>query len=41
MPFFAFIGSDNSEGWLSARGRGGGIAIWIKDTELKNKENIV
>ena len=36
MPFFKFIGSSESEGWLSARGRGGGIAIWIRNKITPN-----
>jgi len=28
MPFFALI-ARNSNGWLAARGRGGGLALWI------------
>ena len=27
LPFFALIGRDGS-GWLAARGRGGGLALW-------------
>jgi len=27
MPFFALIARDPS-GWLAARGRGGGLALW-------------
>ena len=31
-PFFALIGIGNeSRKWLSARGRGGGLALWLKD----------
>jgi hypothetical protein len=30
MPFFALIARD-SNGWLAARGRGGGLALWQKD----------
>ena len=30
-PFFALIGLERNEGWLSARGRGGGLALWRKD----------
>ena len=28
MPFFALIHLDSSQGWLVARGRGGGLALW-------------
>ena len=28
QPFFALIGADRSQGWLAARGRGGGLALW-------------
>ena len=28
MPFFALIHLDPSQGWLIARGRGGGLALW-------------
>ena len=30
MPFFGLIGLDQQRGWLSARGRGGGLALWIR-----------
>ena len=29
-PFFSLISIDNNEKWLCARGKGGGLAIWIK-----------
>ena len=29
-PFFALISIDNNQKWLCARGKGGGLAIWIK-----------
>ncbi len=29
-PFFALIGMGNGGEWLSARGRGGGLALWLK-----------
>ncbi len=32
MPFFALIAIEESGGWLSARGRGGGLALWMKDS---------
>ena len=30
MPFFALIGLDAEQGRLSARGRGGGLALWMR-----------
>jgi hypothetical protein len=33
QPFFALIGCDRAEGWLAARGRGGGLALWGLNTE--------
>ena len=33
MPFFALIGKAENGEWLSARGRGGGIALWVKEKE--------
>ncbi|WP_043696431.1 hypothetical protein [Synechococcus sp. KORDI-49] len=30
MPFFALIGLDREQGRLSARGRGGGLALWMR-----------
>ena len=30
MPFFSLIAISKENNWLSARGRGGGLAIWIK-----------
>ena len=30
-PFFALIAMEDSGRWLSARGRGGGLALWLKD----------
>ena len=30
-PFFALIAIDPKLKWLSARGKGGGLALWIKD----------
>tara|TARA_Y100001968_G_C19334980_1_gene706324 strand:- start:268 stop:759 length:492 start_codon:yes stop_codon:yes gene_type:complete len=30
-PFFALVAIDENEKWLSARGKGGGLALWIKD----------
>ena len=29
--FFAFIALDDSEGWLSARGQGDSLILWLKD----------
>tara|TARA_B100000287_G_C20503290_1_gene730003 strand:- start:40 stop:525 length:486 start_codon:yes stop_codon:yes gene_type:complete len=30
MPFFSLIGISSKDKWMCARGRGGGLAIWIK-----------
>ena len=30
MPFFSLVGISTQDGWLCARGRGGGLAIWVK-----------
>ena len=30
-PFFALIAIDPKGKWLSARGKGGGLALWVKD----------
>ena len=30
MPFFALISIEENDKWLSARGRGGGLALWVK-----------
>ncbi len=30
MPFFALISIEENGKWLSARGRGGGLALWVK-----------
>jgi len=30
MPFFSLIGVNTKDGWMCARGRGGGLAIWVK-----------
>jgi hypothetical protein len=30
MPYFALIGLDREQGRLSARGRGGGLALWMR-----------
>ena len=30
-PFFALIAIDINGKWLSARGKGGGLALWVKD----------
>lgn len=31
LPFFALIGGGRARGWLAARGRGGGLALWTLD----------
>ena len=31
MPFFSLIAVNKKKEWLCARGKGGGLAIWIKD----------
>ena len=30
-PFFSLIAINKEDKWLSARGRGGGLALWLKD----------
>ena len=30
MPFFSLIAISKKDNWLCARGRGGGLAIWVK-----------
>ena len=30
MPFFSLIGISEEYNWMCARGRGGGLAVWIK-----------
>ncbi len=30
MPFFSLIGISTKDKWMCARGRGGGLAIWVK-----------
>jgi len=30
MPFFSLVGISNKDNWLCARGRGGGLAVWVK-----------
>ena len=35
MPFFALIGVGKDANWLCARGRGGGLALWVKDPALQ------
>jgi len=30
MPFFSLIGINTKDNWFCARGRGGGLAIWVK-----------
>ena len=31
-PFFALIGKEENNRWLAARGRGGGLAVWLKES---------
>ena len=31
MPFFSLVGISTKDNWLCARGRGGGLAIWVKN----------
>ena len=33
MPFFALIGIDDAHGQLTARGRGGGLALWVREND--------
>ena len=35
MPFFALIGMGEDSSWLCARGRGGGLALWVKDLAVQ------
>ena len=35
FPFFALIAMDQEGQWLTARGRGGGLALWHKDASLQ------
>ena len=30
IPFFSLVAISTKDNWLCARGRGGGIAIWVK-----------
>ena len=30
MPFFSLVGIGTNDNWLCARGRGGGLALWVK-----------
>ena len=30
MPFFSLVGISKEDNWMCARGRGGGLAIWVK-----------
>jgi len=30
MPFFSLVGISTKDKWLCARGRGGGLAVWVK-----------
>ncbi len=34
MPFFSFIAIGSSCQWIAARGRGGGVALWLKDFSI-------
>ena len=36
MPFFALIAKADDGSWLSARGRGGGLALWVKTGNYDN-----
>ncbi len=39
-PFFALIAAERS-GWLAARGRGGGLALWLlEETGLENEARV-
>ena len=33
-PFFALIAIDPDGMWLSARGKGGGLALWVRDKQI-------
>ena len=35
MPFFALIAVGDDVHWLCARGRGGGLALWVKDPAIQ------
>ena len=35
IPFFALIGVGKDASWLCARGRGGGLALWVKNPALQ------
>mgnify|MGYP007008020402 FL=1 len=35
MPFFALIAVGDDARWLCARGRGGGLALWVKDPAIQ------
>lgn len=37
LPFFAFIGA--TEHFIAARGRGGGLALWVSDRHLTEQES--
>jgi len=30
IPFFALVGINTKDNWLCARGKGGGLAVWVK-----------
>jgi hypothetical protein len=34
LPFFALIAADQEAGWLAARGRGGGLALWRRQEHV-------
>ncbi len=34
MPFFALNALGKNKNWLSARGKGGGLALWLKDRHI-------
>ncbi len=38
-PFFALISMEKNSTWLSARGRGGGLALWINSSKSDNEVN--
>ena len=35
VPFFALIAVGDDARWLCARGRGGGLALWVKDPAIQ------
>ena len=36
MPFFSLIALSKENNWMCARGRGGGLAIWIKSSSFSD-----